>query len=238
MQTEALGTPRLLTVRQVQELLHIDRSTIYRMAADGRLPSIRVGRQLRFPASDIQTLVSPTESGADRYPTSTAPKGVGPQIDPAAATAAIEVASNLLDVMMVVTDMSGAPVTPIVNPCPGFALATEGDDTLQRCLDEWRDLASDTDLAPRFRRGQFGFECARAFVRDGSNLIGMVLVGGIAPADDPTSDRAGLTHLSGTERAQILDSLPLVARAISAARITDHQPNQPQANQSPASVGA
>jgi excisionase family DNA binding protein len=238
MQTEAPIAPRLLTVRQVQELLHIDRSTIYRMAADGRLPSIRVGRQLRFPADGINSMVSAADSASDRHAGPIGSGASAPSIDPAAATAAIEVAASMLNVMMVVTDMSGSPVTPIVNPCPGFALATEGDDTLKQCLDEWRELASDTDLAPKFRRGQFDFECARAFVRDGSNLIGMVLVGGIAPADDVAVEGAGLTHLTEAERAQVLDSLPLVARAIAAVRTTEHPSNPPQSAKRPASVGA
>ena len=35
----------LLTTQQLQELIRVDRSTIYRMAEDGRLPAVKVGRQ-------------------------------------------------------------------------------------------------------------------------------------------------------------------------------------------------
>ena len=47
----------MLTALQVCEILHIDRSTVYRMAEDGRLPAIRVGKQWRFAAEDIAALM-------------------------------------------------------------------------------------------------------------------------------------------------------------------------------------
>ena len=58
MQTESTSMQRLLSARQVQDILHIDRSTVYRMAEDGRLPAIRVGKQWRFPAEEIYALVA------------------------------------------------------------------------------------------------------------------------------------------------------------------------------------
>lgn len=162
----------------------------------------------------------------------------GPPLDPVAATAAIEVAAKLLDVMMVVTDMSGQPVTPIVNPCPGFALAAEEEGALAQCLAEWEELASDTDLAPRFRLGPLGFECARAFVRDGSNLIGMVLIGGVEPADGAGAVTGELTRLDAAERQQALETLPVVARAIASARAGEATTTTTPLNPRPASVGA
>ena len=43
----------MLTAKEVQDLLQVDRSTIYRMAEAGRLPAIKVGKQWRFPADQI-----------------------------------------------------------------------------------------------------------------------------------------------------------------------------------------
>ena len=42
-----------LTTREMQDLINVDRSTVYRMAEDGRLPGIKVGRQWRFPAARV-----------------------------------------------------------------------------------------------------------------------------------------------------------------------------------------
>ncbi|MDH3251066.1 MAG: helix-turn-helix domain-containing protein, partial [Acidimicrobiia bacterium] len=43
----------MLTTKDLQQLLHVDRSTIYRMAESGQLPAMKVGRQWRFPADRI-----------------------------------------------------------------------------------------------------------------------------------------------------------------------------------------
>jgi len=43
-----------LTTRQLQEILHVDRTTIYRMADGGRIPAVKVGNQWRFPRRSIE----------------------------------------------------------------------------------------------------------------------------------------------------------------------------------------
>jgi len=45
----------MLTAKEMQELLQVDRSTIYRMAEMGRLPAIKVGKQWRFPGDQVET---------------------------------------------------------------------------------------------------------------------------------------------------------------------------------------
>ncbi|HEX6886997.1 MAG TPA: helix-turn-helix domain-containing protein [Candidatus Nanopelagicales bacterium] len=250
MQESHQGARPLLTALEVQDLLHIDRSTVYRMAEDGRLPAIRVGRSWRFPADGIAALLdqqrvplpgtgavpSPTprpdpqrpgsaaplgtNPGATPAPThdaGPAPAGTGPALDVAVARAATEVAADLLGVMMVVTDMHGRPLTDVSNPCPWFA--EHGDDpaVLDRCVAEWHDLADHPDLTPRFQAGALGFQCARAFIRDGSTLVGMVLAGGVSPEPpspaDPPAD-AGLYHLDDGQRERVLAALPRIAAAI------------------------
>ena len=48
---------RLLTVTEVADLLRINKSTVYRMAKQGRLPATRVGRQWRFRKSVLDSLL-------------------------------------------------------------------------------------------------------------------------------------------------------------------------------------
>ncbi|MGB9754636.1 helix-turn-helix domain-containing protein [Roseiflexus castenholzii] len=38
----------LLTTREVQDLLKLDRTTVYRMLKEGRLTGVKVGQQWRF----------------------------------------------------------------------------------------------------------------------------------------------------------------------------------------------
>jgi excisionase family DNA binding protein len=201
----------LLTAVQVGDLLGIDQSTVYRMAADGRLPAVKVGRQWRFPAGVVQDLLGDSREG----PSAAAVRPRGDLPDVQAAIAATSVAAELLGVMMVVTDMEGRPLTPVANPCPRFArLAGDAVDAeaVQACATEWRALADELDLQPHFRPGALGFECARAHIRTGDRLVGMVLAGGLAPAGDDDPD---LYHLDAEARAAVLAALPRVAAALS-----------------------
>jgi excisionase family DNA binding protein len=310
MQPSPPGSRPLLTALEVQQLLHIDRSTVYRMAEDGRLPAIRVGRSWRFPADRIEAMLAaatppnPAVEGpagpATAAPAPVAPAAVAsataapgpaapgpvapaapataapgpavpgpavpgpadpgtvpparvasapppgmihagsaakglpnphgswvggagspidrasaaePALDLGAAGAAVEVAADLLGVMMVVTDMSGRPLTGVVNPCPWFAEHGTDRDVLDQCVAEWRDLADHPDLSPRFQPGALGFECARAFIREGTTLVGMVLAGGVSPSTDPGT-HPDLYHLDGDQRDRVLAALPRIAAAI------------------------
>jgi excisionase family DNA binding protein len=44
----------MFTAKEMQNLLHVDRSTIYRMAEAGQLPAIKVGKQWRCPAEHVE----------------------------------------------------------------------------------------------------------------------------------------------------------------------------------------
>ena len=45
--------PELLTVVEVANFLRLNPQTVYRFTKSGRLPSIRLGRAIRFRSSDI-----------------------------------------------------------------------------------------------------------------------------------------------------------------------------------------
>ena len=42
----------LLTTKQLEDLLKIDRITVYRMLNDGRLKCVKIGNQWRFPRNE------------------------------------------------------------------------------------------------------------------------------------------------------------------------------------------
>ncbi|MFN8185236.1 MAG: helix-turn-helix domain-containing protein [Candidatus Nanopelagicales bacterium] len=201
MQKGSSSMQRLLSARQVQDILHIDRSTVYRMAEDGRLPAIRVGKQWRFPADEIYRLVSSQPPVLNTSP-----------MDPHVAAASADVAAELLGVMVVVTDMEGHPITPIANPCPWMVAHADDPEVLQTCIAEWHRMADDHSFEPHFSEGQHGFECARAFVRSGRELVGMVLAGGVKPQD---AHRTDLYDLDPDDRRRVLEALPKVAAALS-----------------------
>lgn len=199
--------PSLLTARQVQGMLGVDRSTVYRMAEDGRLPALKVGRQWRFRPEQIECLLVVG-------PGTTRSTDVASALPVSTATSVIAVAADLLGVMMVVTDMTGRPLTSIANPCPWFAARADDRASVAACIAEWQLLADDLDFEPRFQTGLLGFECARAYIRSGTSLVGMVLAGGLAP---PGEDSPELFRLDEAARRRVLSALPKVAAALARA---------------------
>jgi excisionase family DNA binding protein len=189
---------RLLTATEVGRSLGVDASTVYRMAADGRLPGVKVGRQWRFHAAGIDDLLGRPEptTGLD-----------------AAAEQTLAVVAELLGVAMVVTDMSGRPVTDVVNPCPWLAARLDDPYVLAACTREWAAMADELNLEPTFHTGVLGFQCARSYLRHGSSLVGMVLAGGVAPDRHDAGD--GLYHLDEAALRQVLAVLPRVAATLS-----------------------
>ncbi len=215
------GAAELMSARDVEALLGIDKSTVYRMAYDGRLPAVRVGSQWRFLAEPIRGMLD--GAGAERAVAVRSPRSRSshtlsttdaPRLEPV-----IEVAADLLGVMMVVTDMEGNPATKVANPCPWFIDRQEDPAILDACVKDWHAFADEREFAPAFRVGPHGFECARALVRDGNQLVGMVLAGGIAPGDlAPGGARNGpdgLYHQTAEERASLLAALPRIAASLS-----------------------
>jgi excisionase family DNA binding protein len=196
----------LLTAQQVQGLFGVDRSTVYRMAEDGRLPALKIGRQWRFRPEDIERVLGV-------HPSRARLNGVPPAL-PASAAAVVEMAADLLGVMMVAADMHGQPLTGVANPSPWYAARADDPESFSACVAEWKLLADEPDFEPQFRTGQLGFQCARAYIRSGTSLVGMVLAGGVAA---PGDDSEELYHLNPDQRSRVLAALPKVAAAISRA---------------------
>lgn len=211
----------LLTTQQVRDLLGVDASTVYRMASDGRLPAIRIGHQWRFPAHEIESLLSPSqrnggETAAAEHPAGTADtagsSSAALTLPAATTTAALETIAPVLGVSMVVTDLDGRPITRVVNPPPAIADRLDDPRFAAECTLEWRGFAHDLELMPRLRPGRFGFLCAHSLVRHDATLVAMVMAGGIAPdgVDDPQ-----LFHLDLEARQLVLETLPRTAALLS-----------------------
>jgi excisionase family DNA binding protein len=182
----------MLTAKDVQALLQVDRTTVYRMAEDGRLPAVKIGKQWRFSAEQLQQqlglpaaaegLPAPEDRSSRRSPATSGLKALLP-------VECVQLMQNnfadLLGVMLVVTDMDGRPLTQPSHTCGLFDVINETPGALQSCMDSWRMMAQAIDLEPRFSRTHLGLLCGRAMIRVGAELQGMVVAGCVAPAKWP-----------------------------------------------------
>ena len=172
----------LLTSKDLQALIRVDRSTIYRMAEDGRLPAIKVGRQWRFPEERIRAWLRDADLGTDGGESPRSPSRLAALVAPATLQAFADLAADTFDAMTVITDIDGTPLTQVSNPCALFDLVGSIPENVDRCLRDWAHYSTDPDFHVRFEPSEvFGFLCARGFVRLGHELVGMLLVGGVRP---------------------------------------------------------
>ena len=206
-----MATSDLLTAAAVSDRLGIDRSTVYRMAADGRLPAVKVGTQWRFAPAALDEVLASGGAGPG------IPGDVAGVPLRTAREAVLRAVAPMLDVMLVVTDMHGHLLTDVVNPCMWFREAGDDPDVLAACTVQWQRMAGDVEFTPRLEVGGHGFACARSFVRHGNELVGLVVAGGVAPEglDRAAAVDAGLYYLDERARARLLTELPRVAAAIS-----------------------
>ncbi len=216
----------LLTTKQVQTILRVDRTTIYRMVEAGQIPAVRVGKQWRFARTDVERWLQTGRYGAlpslpaeDKAP---APAAVAKPPDHLAevlplncAQSAQDTFAELLGVTMVITDMQGRPVTQMSNPC-GFVSALIGGraDAIQLCVATWQQMAGLVALEPKFALNEMGLMCARGLIRVGSELKGMVVIGGIAPENWPPNAEqiARLSEMFGVNAGTVTANCDAVFR--------------------------
>jgi excisionase family DNA binding protein len=181
----------MLTAKDIQDMLQVDRSTIYRMAENGRIPAVKVGKQWRFSSEAINDWLkaqsaSPVPASQTQSPISI------PSDDDFASLLPIECVqliqdtfADTLGVMVVITDMEGNPITDVSHTCGLFDAISETPDAVHKCIESWHTLASTIDLEPKYMVSHLELLCARGFIRVGAELKGMVVVGGIAPPNWP-----------------------------------------------------
>lgn len=223
----------MLTSKDVQDLIKVDRSTIYRMAEDGRIPAVKVGRQWRFPADLIHAWLNGATPGST---TAGPPSGsLATLLLPGVAKPLADLLSGIFGVMVLVTDLDGQPLIEPSNPCGLFSFVHDAPGARTLCATTWRELGEDPNRLPRFQPTPLGFECARGFIRVGTEVKGLVIMGGVAPAEwppdnteigvmagrlkVPTEDLAGhideVFYLDRSHQAWVLEHLPRISSLFS-----------------------
>ena len=187
-----------LTTRELQDLLQVDRTTIYRMADAGRVPAVKVGNQWRFPRQKVDTWLQNGQNGAWRQDAKrdSADEGAKRSVIDLRKLLPLECVqliqdtfADALGVMILVTDLDGEPVTRPSNPCGLFTAADSSPVARKRCMQLWADLARRPSLQPQFIRSHLGLLCARGLISTGAELKAMLVVGGVAPRDWPPSEQ-------------------------------------------------
>ena len=211
----------LLTTKQLQELLQIDRTTIYRMLKDGRLTGVKVGNQWRFKRQNVEALLSDIPSIESNRPQSTS---ITPstKIIPLNCIQVIQdVFAESAEVGAVIITPNGELLTKLSNCCRFCDLIMATESGRRGCIDWWRKLASQPEDQPQFTTCNAGLQYARARIKVDSHFEGMLIAGQFY-AEPPETDEEQ-ARIQQLAKKHGLDAQVLAEAAQELSAFDEHQ---------------
>ena len=191
----------LLTTKQIQDLLHIDRTTVYRMLQDGRLAGFKVGGQWRFSRANLEALLSGATSAAS------AESELSTDILPLHCIQIIQnVFAEVAGVGSVTCAPDGEPMTEVSN-CSRFCrLILASDSGRRACTDSWRKSAQSCEPHPRISTCHAGLQYASARIEVEGAYRAALLAGQFyTTAQDPEQEAARLSQLARSHQLHASD---------------------------------
>jgi excisionase family DNA binding protein len=212
----------LLTTRQLQDLLRVDRITIYRMLKDGRLRGFKVGGQWRFSRREIEGWVLEQQSRAG-WATGHTGSGDDPlqfsQILPLSCTHAIqEVCAEAMGIALATTDMSGAPLSGVSSSCDFCTLILATEQGQLRCSESWQQQPDG-----QVRSCHAGLLCASLPISVGEQPVAITAACQFVGQGTEGENLAWRSHLPDLAQSLGLPEADLWAVADSVRAITEGQ---------------
>jgi excisionase family DNA binding protein len=171
----------LLTARQVQEMLNVDRTTIYRMLKDGRLTGVKVGQHWRFSSREVNDMLAGSPRVEPEEPVSL-------NVLPVHCMQPVQdVFAEIAEVGAVTTDKYGTPITRISNSCDFCKLILGSESGRDACGKSWKQMAERDEKAPEFMTCHAGLKYASARIEVKGTLIA-TLVSGQFYAETPDAE--------------------------------------------------
>ena len=201
---------RLLTTRELQDFLRLDRITIYRMVQAGQIPAMKVGCQWRFSQAAVEDWLKSHRS----RPTLPIPEPLAPSealaiaARPLAALRVIDLVgpscletiqdsfAQALGMCVGITDLEGMPIVHLGKGCAFCEYGWSSSIFLQRCQ-EWRAaLANGAEPTSSVRICHAGIRLSAVPVLVHHQRLGLVLAGPLLSIVPGPDFRRRLHHLA------------------------------------------
>ncbi|HZW04504.1 MAG TPA: PocR ligand-binding domain-containing protein [Anaerolineaceae bacterium] len=162
---------KLLTTRQVQDLLHVKRITVYRMLQDGRLKGVKIGQQWRFSQAEVERLLSGgccEETPVANDSRATFPSHCVQSIQDLVADLGLVGA-------LTIDSAQGEPLTEVSSPCEVCRLMLASEKGEQACRESWRQM--EPGRKPGWVTCHAGLSYIRAAVTEQNRTVAFFLAG-------------------------------------------------------------
>jgi len=208
----------LLTTRQLQDLLQVDRITIYRMLNDGRLRGFKVGGQWRFSRQEIERWLEEQRADLGVEEASRLEGTLEPSshaLSLSCVHAIQDIFAEALNVGAVTTAVDGAPLTPISNSCRFCTLLLDTEAGRQRCIASWRAAAAQPGSSPQLATCHAGLNYVWGRIEVQRTFVAAIHAGQFL-TEPPLGDNgwrariAEITTATGVPEKQLHEALPSV----------------------------
>lgn len=162
----------MLTAKEVEKLLNVDRTTIYRMLKDGRLRGVKVGQQWRFSAEHVEGIVSgqPVEDEPSE-------KELFDALPTHCMQPIQDVFAEIANVGSIITDESGNPLTRVSNSCDFCKLILGSTEGREQCLLSWKKMIETDQEKPTFAQCHAGLQYVTAPIEVGGEFVASLFAG-------------------------------------------------------------
>jgi excisionase family DNA binding protein len=191
-----------LTTRQVQDLLKVDRITVYRMLNDGRIKGVKIGQQWRFARREVDRLLNgePAE-----------PENSADVILPVHCVQTIQdLFSDVSQIASLVIDLQGEPITQPSQPGDLFNLLASTPSGMAAYQQEWQAYAGTLNSCA-FTSCD-GTQTLLAPIRDRGQVVAWFLAGQFTW--QPPEPQSQSTHLQRLSEAHHLPLASLQQAAL------------------------
>lgn len=160
----------LLTTKQLQDLLKIDRITVYRMLDDGRLKGVKIGNQWRFPQNEIDRLLG-VEAEEEEIVESI------PDFPSSCVKEVQDIFAGIIGIGAVTVTMQGTSLTGPTFSNPFCQLMMSSEEGRHACQNSWRRIALKATGEPDFQVCHAGLCYKRSKIEAESKQIAWLIAG-------------------------------------------------------------
>ena len=160
----------LLTTKQVQELLQVDRTTIYRMLNDGRLTGIKIGQQWRFSKKEIEALLTGAKNAKPQT------TEFSSEVLPLHCLQSIQdVFAEISEIGSITLSPDGKPLTTMSNPSQFCTLVRSVEQGKEDCRHSWLEVAEKSRNKTTLHTCHAGLQCIASRVEIDNHLSALLL---------------------------------------------------------------
>jgi excisionase family DNA binding protein len=215
----------LLKVKEVQDLLKVDRLTVYRMLKDGRLSGRKIGHQWRFRQADVNHLLSVAPTPRPAY--SDPSRAQASEALPLHCVQLIQgVFADIAEIGAITVTPSGEPLTEMSNSCTFCNLIQSNKKGMTGCMASWRRLSErdEAGSGSQFATCHAGLNYAGAPIALNGEVVALI-VAGQCYADPPDAQEEA-ERISRLAREYDLDPAALADAARELRRLDERTRTQ------------